>query len=101
MLKGLMFIVLTGLLSDSFSATNLDSVWVAPIEVSQPVKKVKNIHTEYSVIRQFSDKKTARKYKKSARKEFRKDHPKSFGQIFLEYILPPISAVALALSQCK
>lgn len=100
MMKGLILLLLTGLLSSAMATTTLDSANVAPLEYAQNFTKDSSNHVQ-DTIRKFSDKKTARKHKKEVRKEFTKDHPKSFGQIFIEFILPPITAVALALSQCK
>ena len=93
-------LLLTGLLSSSMATTTSDSVAVASIEMAKPLKKDSTNHVQ-DTISKFSDKKTARKHKKAVRKEFTKDHPKNFGQIFVEYILPPLTAVAVALSQCK
>jgi hypothetical protein len=100
MLKGLIMLLLIGLLSSAMATTTLDSSNIAPLEYAQPFKKDSSNHVQ-DTIRKFSDKKTARKHKKEIRKEFTKDHPKSFGQIFIEYILPPLTALAVALSQCK
>ena len=100
MLKGLIMLILTGLLSSAMATTPPDSVVVVPVEIVQPIKKDTNNHVQ-NTIRKFSDKKTARKHTRTVRKEFRKDHPKSFGQIFIEYILPSLTTMGLALSQCK
>jgi hypothetical protein len=82
------------------ATTRLDSANVAYIVKEQYFKADTSNHVN-RIIRKFSDKKTARKHKKEVRKEFAKDHPKSFGQIIIEYILPPLTAIVLALSQCK
>jgi len=100
MLKGLIFIILTGLLSNSFSTTNLDSVAVAPVEIAQPMKTDTSNHIN-NTIRKFSDKKTARKHTKTLRKDFRKDHPKPFGQFLIEYVVPPLMTAILTFLQCK
>lgn len=98
MLKGLILLLLTGFLSSSMARKTLDSANLAPIEY---LKKDSSNNLVQENARKFSDKKTARKHKKIIRKEFNKEHPKSSRQILIVYILPTLSAIALALSQCN
>jgi hypothetical protein len=107
MIKAVILILLTGLLSWEVKTANPDSsskseqvIQAATLPFDEdslysPPKKARNRKQARS------ERKVARKNLRQVRRDFREEHPTPFLQFFAENILPPLVTFALTLSQCK